>query len=123
MREMRSFIGQLSSYGFHRIVSDDNIDKGCYFHEMFLRGRTGICSTIKKQKTRTLIDIKSEPNFAEYNPMPNHILTPVLNKKKTSDNDNDDKKYLGQINTEQTAVNGLDVVYSVAEALIRLGSK
>ena len=120
---MRSFTYLLGSYRFHRIISDDNINKGYYFHEMFLRGRPGIYSAIKNQKTRALIDIKSKPNFAKYNLMLNHILIPILNQKKTSDNDNKDKKYLGQINTEQTAVNGLDVIYSVAAALIQLSSK
>lgn len=41
---------------------------------MFLRGRPELCFAIMLQKSRALIDIKNEPSFAEYDPMPNSVI-------------------------------------------------
>jgi len=77
MKEVPSFLRQLGSYGFRKIVGDNNKDKGCFFHEMFLRNRPGLCSGIGivKQKQRKLADAENEPNFKFYDPIPTYVAS------------------------------------------------
>ena len=68
--QMASFTRQLSTYGFHKIVSENNIDKGSYYHELFLRGRGDLCSLIVRQKKQTLlISPQTEPDLTKFDPM------------------------------------------------------
>ena len=54
--KMASFIRQLGTYGFHKIVGSNNEDVNHFWHSMFLRGRPGLCVGILRQKKRLLID-------------------------------------------------------------------
>ena len=69
--KMSSFIRQLSTYGFHKITGETNLDKDSYYHELFLRGREDLCPWITRQKKRSLIiGPDSEPDFFNFKPMP-----------------------------------------------------
>merc|ERR1719350_138816 len=60
-----SFLRQLSLYGFRK-VSRKCIDKGAYYHEMFLFGRSYLSRGILRMKRRpTYFKLKSkfDPNF------------------------------------------------------------
>lgn len=83
---MKFFIKQLGQYGFQKIAGLDNGDKGAFFHELFLRGRPGLCAAIIKQKKRLLVDKSSEPNFALYDPMHCTISTTMENVTTNSQN-------------------------------------
>jgi len=68
-----SFSRQLGIYGFQKITNKDSIDRGGYFHELFLRGRPGLLRGIIRQKKRCLIDPDSEPDLSIYEPMPSSL--------------------------------------------------
>jgi len=86
--KLTSFQRQLKIYGFYKLQS--NLDKGAYCHELFLRGRPGLCAGILRQISRRTIELK-EPNFYEMPPVdPNVIssyntLTPIshVNEPRT----------------------------------------
>jgi len=68
---LTSFQRQLNLYGFQRISQGP--DNGGYYHELFLRGRPGLCVNMKRTKvkgtTKTKRDPDTEPNFYAM-PMP-----------------------------------------------------
>lgn len=64
--QMSSFIRQLGAYGFRRF----SFDKGSYFHDLFLRGRSELCKVIGRQEKRAIVDPANEPNLNHYDPMP-----------------------------------------------------
>ena len=69
--KMSSFVRQLSTYGFHKIVDELNADRDTYYHELFLRERQDLCAWIVRQKKRSLIvDPKEEPDFSSFKSMP-----------------------------------------------------
>ena len=64
--KLTSFQRQLNLYGFRRITQGP--DSGAYYHEMFLRGRPGLCQRMVRQKVKGTghkqpADASSEPNF------------------------------------------------------------
>ena len=67
--KMSSFIRQLSTYGFQRFSSSKH-DKGAYFHELFLRGRSELCKAISRQEKRAIVDPANEPNLSHYDSIP-----------------------------------------------------
>lgn len=64
--KLTSFQRQLNLYGFSRLTSGS--DKGGYYHELFLRGKDQLCTSmirmrIKGTRTKAASDPESEPNF------------------------------------------------------------
>ena len=68
--KMSSFTRQLRMYGFHKIKNKYNVDKGCFFHELFLRGRPGLACGIARLSTPCSAARKNEPNLYDFCPMP-----------------------------------------------------
>jgi len=68
--KMSSFTRQLGMYGFHKLIWSKNVDKGAFFHELFLRERSGLAKGINRQSTRRLLDKKNEPNLYLFKSMP-----------------------------------------------------
>merc|ERR1712174_33213 len=62
---IQSFLRQLKIYGFQKMSSEGNADKGSYFHELFLRGRPGLCAWMGRFKSRSI----DEPNFMNMSPV------------------------------------------------------
>ena len=65
--KLSSFQRQLSLYGFVRLTQDGS-DRGAYYHECFLRGRSFLCNKIVRTRVkgtwvRTSSSPESEPNF------------------------------------------------------------
>ena len=67
--KMPSFMRQLSSYGFQKIIADEN-NKGAYYNSMFLRGRSGLCNAISRHQKRPLLNPDNEPDLDLLEPMP-----------------------------------------------------
>merc|ERR1712232_520 len=61
---------QLRMYGFHRIKGKCNVDKNSYFHELFLRGRPGLCHGITRLDKPMPLHKKDEPSLYLFRPMP-----------------------------------------------------
>ena len=64
--KLSSFQRQLNLYGFSRITK--GCDKGGYYHELFLRGRTWLCNRMSRTRVkgtgvRTASSPETEPNF------------------------------------------------------------
>jgi hypothetical protein len=51
MSRFSSFQRQLNLYEFQRITEGQN--KGCYYHELFMKGRPDLCMTIKRNKIKS----------------------------------------------------------------------
>lgn len=77
--KITSFIRQLSIYGFRK-VSRKGIDKGAYFHDMFLAGRPGLCAGVVRLSIRPTLKSKYEPNF--YKMLPVYHLPTVEDIKR-----------------------------------------
>jgi hypothetical protein len=61
-----SFQRQLNIYGFGRLTC--GLDRGCYYHPKFLKGRPDLCEVLIRQnvkgtKVRVPSDASNEPNF------------------------------------------------------------
>ena len=61
-----SFLRQLNLYGFHRFST--GVDKGSYYHELFLRGMPFLCDRMVRTRVngngiRSASNPESEPNF------------------------------------------------------------
>merc|ERR1711862_280043 len=68
---MTSFTRQLGMYGFQKIIGKRNVDKGAYFHELFLRSRPGLAKGIHRNpKERKRVDAENEPNLYTFKSMP-----------------------------------------------------
>lgn len=70
--KLTSFQRQLNLYGFNRLTSGP--DKGGYYHELFLRGKEELCTTmvrtrIKGTRTKGASNPDSEPNFYAMPPL------------------------------------------------------
>lgn len=68
--KLSSFTRQLRMYGFHKIKNKYNVDKGCFFHELFLRGRPGLACGIPRLSSPCAASRKNEPNLYDFCPMP-----------------------------------------------------
>lgn len=62
-----SFQRQLNIYGFRKLSKGQ--ETGCYCHELFIRGRSGLCPGILRLKRRPDVHWKTEPNFYEFEPL------------------------------------------------------
>lgn len=63
--KMASFVRQLGSYGFHKIVREENKDRNSYYNELFLRGRPELCQGITRlNKCSLIVPPSSEPDFS-----------------------------------------------------------
>ena len=72
-KKYASFQRQLNLYGFNRITSGP--DRGSYYHELFLRGKTVLCRGINRMKvkgtgSRMASNPEQEPNFYKMQCMP-----------------------------------------------------
>lgn len=86
--KLTSFQRQLNLYAFRRISSGP--DKGAYYHELFLRGKSSLCHHIfrlrvKGTKTKSASCPEKEPNF---------YLLPPLDASTSHDN-----KYISEDET------------------------
>lgn len=90
-----SFQRQLNLYGFNRITANC-LDKGAYYHESFLRGKSQLSKNVARQrvkgtKRRVASDPESNPNFYEMSPMPGLSEAPSTTEaqdhSKTCQND------------------------------------
>jgi HSF-type DNA-binding len=71
--KISSFQRQLSLYGFIRL-SHDGPDRGAYYHQCFLRGRSFLCSNIQRTRikgtwVRTSSSPEAEPDFYRMDPV------------------------------------------------------
>ena len=83
--KMSSFIRQLRMYGFHKIRSKLNVDKGSYYNELFLRGRPGLACGIVRLNSPCAASRKNEPNLYDIFPMP--YIKPCGQKVSSPSND------------------------------------
>jgi len=80
-RKYASFQRQLNLYGFNRITQGP--DKGCYYHDCFLRGRKYLCHRMQRMKVKgTLARMASNPTQE-----PNFYNMPQLEESTTQDDD------------------------------------
>jgi hypothetical protein len=73
MTKYTSFQRQMNLYGFRRVAK--GVDKGAYYHELFLKGRQYLCKYIKRTKIKGASARKcnpdgDDPNFYRMPPVP-----------------------------------------------------
>jgi hypothetical protein len=79
--KMASFQRQLNLYGFNRLTG--GLDKGGYYHEMFLRGKVSIAYDIHRKRVkgtgvRLPTNPDDEPNFYALPPMTKDIVAKAM---------------------------------------------
>lgn len=89
--KLTSFQRQLNLYCFLRITSGR--DKGCYYHELFLRGKPHLCERmirmkIKGTRIKGSSNPEQEPNFYAMTPAPPKREIDVVTEVKISQNQN-----------------------------------
>ena len=76
--KMASFQRQLNLYGFNRLTN--GLDKGGYYHEMFLRGKVSLAFDIKRMRVKgTGVRLPTNPDHE-----PNFYVLPPLSKTDPS---------------------------------------
>jgi hypothetical protein len=85
--KFRSFQRQLNLYGFRRVTNHRGVDRGGYYHELFLKGRRKLCTRMKRKAIkgrfyRPIYEPELEPNF--------YAMT-ALTDENGNGNDNDNK--------------------------------
>mmetsp|Transcript_4733 Transcript_4733/g.6899 ORF Transcript_4733/g.6899 Transcript_4733/m.6899 type:complete len:389 (-) Transcript_4733:79-1245(-) len=75
--KMASFQRQLNLYGFNRLTG--GIDKGGYYHELFLRGKVSLAFDIHRMRVkgtgvRLPTNPEKEPNFYTFPPISNNMV-------------------------------------------------
>ena len=80
--KMSSFTRQLRMYGFHKIKGKSNVDRGAYFHELFLRSRPGLSHGIIRLDKPCSLSKRDEPNLYIFYPMPYTDDTTIRRKSK-----------------------------------------
>lgn len=93
--KLTSFQRQLNLYAFRRISSGP--DKGAYYHELFLRGKSALCHHIyrlrvKGTKIKSASCPENEPNFYQLPPMESSTSL--------------ENKYVSEDDTEFSIANG-----------------
>ena len=68
--KMSSFARQLRMHGFHKIKGKSNVDRGAYFHELFLHSRPGLSHSIIRLDKPCSLSKKDKPSFYLFHPMP-----------------------------------------------------
>jgi hypothetical protein len=81
--KFRSFQRQLNLYGFQRISKGP--DHGSYYHELFLRGRKGLCAHLRRLKPARsqpaqdyLVGPLPEPNFYQMPSVESESQAPIV---------------------------------------------
>jgi hypothetical protein len=85
--KMASFQRQLNLYGFSRLTG--GLDKGGYYHELFLRGKVGLAYDINRMRVkgtgvRMPTNPDSEPNLYALPPMPLDGVTPAASSSQVA---------------------------------------
>ena len=79
--KMASFQRQLNLYGFNRLTG--GLDKGGYYHEMFLRGKVSLAFDIHRKRVkgtgvRLPTNPEDEPNFYALPPMTKDVVAMAM---------------------------------------------
>jgi len=85
--KMASFQRQLNLYGFSRLTG--GLDKGGYYHELFLRGKASLAYEIHRMRVkgtgvRLPTNPDNEPNFYALPPVPKETLPMIASMDVTS---------------------------------------
>ena len=78
--KMASFQRQLNLYGFNRLTG--GVDKGAYYHELFLRGKVSLAYDIHRMRVkgtgvRLPTNPDKEPNFYEFPPISTNTVLAI----------------------------------------------
>jgi hypothetical protein len=86
--KLASFQRQLNLYGFQRLTKGN--DKGGYYHEYFLRGRTDLCAKIHRLKVkgtgvRARSNPEAEPDLWKMNWITGHGMAALVTPEQQQD--------------------------------------